>query len=105
RASVPRRSPVGPARLEQQRVAPTADGPRLGAEHTSDFEPTAAHRTARGSHHPIDDAELIAAAGASLQIVLSEALPVQHQRPVAEHYMGGVHGGCVGKPGGARTNP
>src|SRR5436189_5965692 len=97
-AIVQRRSPVGLARLEEQGIASSSDGPRLGAQHAAELEPAATQRTTRGSHGPIDHAYLIAAARASLPVVLSKASPVQHQRPVAQHHVGGVHRGSIGKP-------
>src|SRR2546425_3509647 len=98
RSIVQRRAPVGLTRLKQQRIAPAADGPRLGAQHAAELEPAAAQRAARSGHRPINEAQLIAATWASLPVVLSKALPVQHQRPVAEHHVGGVHRGSIGKP-------
>src|SRR5438270_10591357 len=51
------------SRLHQQRVTAAADGPRLGAEHRPELQLTATQRPARSCHRPIDDSQLVAAAG------------------------------------------
>src|SRR2546429_9133805 len=86
-AIVQRRSPVGLARLEEQGIASSSDGPRLGTEHAAELEPAAAHRAACSGHRPINEAQLIAAAWASLPVVLSKAFPMRHQGPVAEDHV------------------
>src|SRR5256884_9678900 len=96
---------VGLPRLDQQWVPPAAGGPRLGAEHRPELELTATHPPARSCHRPVDDSQLVAAARASLPVVLEKSLPVQHEGPTPQQVVGGVHRGGIRKPRGARPHP
>src|SRR5690349_23926779 len=53
-AVVQRGAAVGFTGLEEERVAATSHGPRLGAEHGSQLEASLAQVAARGEHAPID---------------------------------------------------
>ncbi len=102
---VQRRALIRLARLQEQGVTTTADRPRFGAEHASELELPIAHRTCGHRHRPVHKSHLIAPACTSLPVVLENADTMQHQGPVAHHFVRGMHWRGVRKPGCARAGP
>ena len=91
------------AAREQVRIPTAADRPRFRAEHSTNHHASAAHCSLSHPHHPVDAAELIAAAIARLVQELQERVLVQHHLPIASLPVKGVHGRRVGEPGCPRT--
>lgn len=87
------------AALQKKRIAVLGDCGRLEAHHGTERETAGgvhdggrAEVVAGHEHSPIDAAELLVTASASLIVVLEKCFAVEHDVPCAEHVVDGVHG-------------